>query len=74
MAVGMVLCGKVLIDVGALLRRAYEAADDEDAKERPDISGLITEGLDPQLETAVLILQAKAFESTPARTRHAKAD
>ncbi len=59
------------------LRQAADilAADDgAEAEERPDIRALITEGLDPQLETAVLLLQAKAFQSTPARTRHAKAD
>jgi len=59
------------------LRQAADilAADDgAEAEERPDIRALITEGLDPQLATAVLILQAKAFESTPPGTRHAKAD
>ena len=37
--------------------------DADDAAERPDINTLITEGLDPQLETALLILQAKALET-----------
>ena len=49
-------------------------ADADDADERPDINTLITEGLDPQLETALLILQAKALETTPPDTRHARAD
>jgi carboxyl-terminal processing protease len=49
-------------------------ADADDAADRPDINTLITEGLDPQLETALLILQAKALETTPTDTRHAKAD
>ena len=57
------------------LRQAADIlADADEAEERPDIRALITEGLDPQLETAVLILQAKAFESTPPGTRHARAD
>ena len=37
--------------------------DPEDAKDRPDVNRLLTEGLDPQLETAVLILRAKALAS-----------
>jgi carboxyl-terminal processing protease len=48
-------------------------ADDAEAEERPDINDLITQGLDPQLETALLILQAKALETTPSETRHAMA-
>ena len=48
-------------------------ADADDEAERPDINTLITEGLDPQLETALLILQAKALETTPADTRHVRA-
>ena len=31
------------------------------AKDRPDINGLLTQGIDPQLETALLILQARAL-------------
>ena len=34
---------------------------DQEADERPDINALITEGLDPQLETALLILRANAI-------------
>ena len=55
------------------LRQAADilaGADDE--ADRPDINTLITEGLDPQLETALLILQAKALETTPTDTRHAR--
>jgi carboxyl-terminal processing protease len=48
-------------------------ADDADAEERPDINELITTGLDPQLETALLILQAKALETTAPDTRHVDA-
>ena len=54
------------------LRQAADIlADADDAAKRPDINTLITEGLDPQLETALLILQAKALETTPRATRHA---
>ena len=57
------------------LRQAADIlADADDAADRPDINSLITEGLDPQLETALLILQAKALETTPPDTRHARAD
>jgi carboxyl-terminal processing protease len=47
--------------------------DAGEAQERPDINDLITLGLDPQLETALLILQAKALETTAGDTRHASA-
>ncbi len=49
------------------------ARDDAEAADRPDINDLITQGLDPQLETALLILQAKALETTAGDTRHAMA-
>ena len=49
------------------------ARNDGEAAERPDINDLITQGLDPQLETALLILQAKALETTAGDTRHAMA-
>jgi len=49
------------------------AREDADAADRPDINDLITQGLDPQLETALLILQAKALETTAGDTRHAMA-
>ncbi len=56
------------------LRQAADIlAAEGEAQERPDINSLITEGLDPQLETALLILQAKALETTPPDTRHARA-
>lgn len=43
---------------------------------RPDITDLVVKGLDPQLETALLILQAKALGTPPmpADTRHARAE
>jgi carboxyl-terminal processing protease len=55
------------------LRQAADiiARDDGEEAERPDINDLITLGLDPQLETALLILQAKALETTAGETRHA---
>lgn len=43
---------------------------DPDAEDRPDISRLLREGLDPQLETALLILQARAL-GLPGDVRHA---
>ncbi len=48
--------------------------ENNDPVERPHIAALITEGLDPQLETALLILQAMALETTEADTRHAMAE
>jgi carboxyl-terminal processing protease len=48
-------------------------AEGDELAERPDVNDLITQGLDPQLETALLILQAKALETTVAETRHAMA-
>ncbi len=39
--------------------------DDGEPQERPDVGRLITDGLDPQLETALLILQAKALDGAP---------
>jgi carboxyl-terminal processing protease len=53
-----------------IIARAEDNVDDED---RPDIADLITQGLDPQLETALLILQAKALETSAGDTRHAMA-
>jgi len=40
-------------------------------EERPDINQLITEGIDPQLETALLILRANALSRMTADYRHA---
>jgi len=42
-----------------------------DSPDRGNIDRLLTEGLDPQLETALLILQAKALGNMPADTQHA---
>ncbi len=57
------------------LRQAADilAAVGDDQLERPDINALVTDALDPQLETALLILQAKAMDMTPQGTRHAMA-
>lgn len=42
--------------------------------ERPDISDLLTKGMDPQLETALLILQARALGKSAIDQRHASRD
>ncbi len=60
------------------LRQAADilAQEGDPAKpaERPEVTDLIAKGIDPQLETALLILQAKALGTSPADTRHARAD
>jgi carboxyl-terminal processing protease len=63
------------IKAGYDLRQAADiiARDEGEDAERPDINDLITQGLDPQLETALLILQAKALEITEGETRHVMA-
>ena len=45
-----------------------------DTVERPDINELLNEGIDPQLETALLILRANALSRIVADHRHAKLD
>jgi carboxyl-terminal processing protease len=47
---------------------------DTETDERPDIQTLITEGLDPQLETALLLLRANAVSRTVLDDRRAKLD
>jgi carboxyl-terminal processing protease len=42
-----------------------------DDPERADVTTLITEGIDPQLETALLILQARALANDDLGVRHA---
>ena len=42
-----------------------------DSPDRPDISRLVVEGLDPQLETALLLLQAHALGNVSDDTKHA---
>jgi carboxyl-terminal processing protease len=42
-----------------------------DSPDRPDVNKLLTEGFDPQLETALLLLQARALGSVSDDTRHA---
>ena len=44
---------------------------DPNSPDRPDINDLITKGLDPQLEMALLILQARALGEPARDTRHA---
>ena len=40
--------------------------------ERPDINRLITDGLDPQLETALLLLRAHTLSLVISEHRHAR--
>ncbi|MCL4209202.1 MAG: S41 family peptidase [Phycisphaeraceae bacterium] len=60
--------------VGAIdLREAADLiANDGEPKERPDVRKLITSGVDPQLETALLILQARSIATMP--NAHARLD
>ncbi len=46
--------------------------DPDSASDRPDIRRLISEGLDPQLETALLLLQANALRRTDADHRQVR--
>jgi carboxyl-terminal processing protease len=54
--------------------------EDDDGKpnpddpNRPDVNDLLTKGLDPQLETALLILQARAMGTIAQKHRHAALD
>jgi carboxyl-terminal processing protease len=43
-----------------------------DSPDRPDVARLVSEGLDPQLETALLLLQARALGMTSDETKHAR--
>jgi carboxyl-terminal processing protease len=54
------------------LRQAADIIDPGEGVERPDINGLINDGVDPQLETALLILQARALYPSGERTQHAR--
>jgi carboxyl-terminal processing protease len=42
-----------------------------DSPDRPEVSRLVVEGLDPQLETALLLLQARALGTVSDDTKHA---
>ncbi len=55
------------------LRQAADIVDPGAGVERPDINGLINDGIDPQLETALLILQARALSPSGEKTQHARA-
>jgi carboxyl-terminal processing protease len=57
-----------------LRRNADMILPDTDLDTRPDINALITEGLDPQLETALLLLRAQALSRIIAEHRHAAID
>ncbi|MCZ6445315.1 MAG: S41 family peptidase [Planctomycetota bacterium] len=59
------------------LRQAADILREDDpvqADGRPDITDLLTKGLDPQLETALLILQARALGTAATDTRRAMAN
>ncbi len=59
------------------LRQAADILHEDDpvqADGRPDIADLLTKGLDPQLETALLILQARALGTAATDTRRAMAN
>ena len=43
-----------------------------DEDERPDVTDLLTKGLDPQLQTALLLLQAHALGEVQPGERHAR--
>ena len=47
---------------------------DPDPAKRPDVMKLLTEGIDPQLETALLILQARALGTMAGEVRQAAND
>lgn len=53
------------------LRRNADVIGDDEG-ERPDVNELLTGGLDPQLETALLILQARALGPISADERRAQ--
>ncbi len=44
---------------------------DPNAGERPDVTGLLTKGIDPQLEAALLLLQARIIGELDEVARHA---
>jgi len=54
------------------LRHEADMIAKESKDERPDINRLITDGLDPQLETALLLLRANALSIVISEHRHAR--
>ena len=44
----------------------------DSVEDRPDINKLISDGLDPQLETALLLLRANALSRVISEYRHAR--
>lgn len=64
------------LDQAIELRRAADILHEDDPEnlERPHANEILTKGLDPQLETALLILQARALGNASADERHALRD
>jgi carboxyl-terminal processing protease len=54
-----------------LIPEGEDGALDPDSPERPRIEDLLVDGLDPQLDTALLILQATALGHQPEDMKHA---
>ena len=48
-----------------------EWRDESDKKERPNVEDLLTKGIDPQLELALLVLQAKSLKQSDAAAQAA---
>ena len=51
-----------------------EWKDKADQKERPNVADLLTKGIDPQLELALLVLQAKSLKQFEAAAQAAATD
>ena len=66
---------EMTVDQGTDSRKLRLEADmivKDHKDERPDINRLITDGLDPQLETALLLLRAHALPRVISEHRHAR--
>lgn len=66
---------EITVEQGTESRKLRLEADMivKDSKdERPDINRLVTDGLDPQLETALLLLRANALSRVISEYRHAR--
>jgi carboxyl-terminal processing protease len=66
---------EMTIEQGTATRKLRLEADmiaKDSMDERPDINRLITEGLDPQLETALLLLRANALSRVISEHHHAR--
>ncbi len=53
------------------LPQDYHGNVDPDPAKRPDVMKLLVDGMDPQMETALLILQARALGATTGEVRQA---